>query len=72
MWLGSHSPQIAAFADTHLFIQKTTSANATYTSVKPLSSEERVREVARIISGENITPTALMNAQEMIATAKNS
>ena len=68
----THSPQIAAFADTHLFIQKTTSANATYTSVKPLSSEERVREVARIISGENITPTALMNAQEMIATAKNS
>ena len=68
----THSPQIAAFADTHLFIQKTTDQNATYTSVKSLSDEERIREVARIISGENITQTALMNAQEMIAAAKNS
>lgn len=68
----THSPQIASFADTHLLIQKTTAENATYTSVKPLSEEEKIREVARIISGENITPTALMNAKEMIDTAKNS
>ncbi len=66
----THSAQIAAFSDTHLFIQKTTGDNATYTSVKPLSDDERVREVARIISGENITPTALLNAQEMITNAK--
>ncbi len=68
----THSPQIASFADTHLFISKTTRDNATYTSVTPLSDEERVGEVARIISGENITATALMNAREMIDTAKNS
>jgi DNA repair ATPase RecN len=40
--------------------------------VKQLSSEEREREIARIISGDNISETALMNAREMIALAKNS
>ena len=68
----THSPQIAAFADTHLFIQKTTRMDSTYTSVKALSDEERVREIARIISGENITHTSLLNAREMISAAKNS
>ncbi len=68
----THSPQIAAFSDNHLFIEKKTGNNATYTSVKVLSEQEKVNEIARIISGENITQTALMNAREMIATAKNS
>jgi len=68
----THSAQIAAFADNHLFIQKNTGANATFTSVSALSEEERVREVARIISGDNLSNTALMNAREMIQQAKNS
>ncbi len=68
----THSPQIAAFSDNHLFIEKKSSGNATFTSVKTLDEKEKVNEIARIISGENITPTALMNAREMINTAKNS
>ena len=68
----THSAQIAAFADNHLFIQKNVKDDSTYTSVKQLSSEEREREIARIISGDNISETALMNAREMIALAKNS
>ena len=68
----THSAQIAAFADNHLFIQKNVKDDSTYTSVKQLSNEEREREIARIISGDNISETALMNAREMIALAKNS
>ena len=68
----THSAQIASFADNHLFIYKTTGQDATYTTVRPLYNEDRVREVARIISGDNITQTSLLNAQEMIQQAKNS
>ena len=68
----THSAQIAAFADNHLLIEKTTGDDATYTSVRPLDDEERVREVARIVSGDNISSTALLNAKEMIMATKNS
>ena len=68
----THSAQIAAFADNHLFIQKNTRDDSTYTSVTLLDETEREREVARIISGDNISQTALMNAREMISLAKNS
>ena len=68
----THSAQIAAFADNHLFIRKNTREDSTYTSVTLLDETEREREVARIISGDNISQTALMNAREMITLAKNS
>ncbi len=68
----THSAQIAAFADNHLIIEKTTSDDSTYTSVRPLTEEDRIREVARIISGDNISDVALLNAKEMIISAKNS
>ena len=68
----THSPQIAAFADTHLYIEKQTKDNATFTSVRQLEYKQRVEEIARIISGENITETAIQNAQEMLANAQNS
>ena len=68
----THSPQIAAFADTHLYIEKNTKGDATFTSVKELETEQRINEIARIISGENITATAIENAREMLAIAQNS
>lgn len=68
----THSPQIAAFADTHLYIEKNTAGDATFTVVRELKTEERVNEIARIISGENITVTAMENAREMLYIAQNS
>lgn len=68
----THSPQIAAFADTHMYIEKTTRGDATFTTVRRLGSEERVAEIARIVSGDNITETAAENAREMLAAAQNS
>ena len=68
----THSAQIAAFSDNHLFIQKNTRDDSTYTSVTLLSETEKEREIARIISGDNISATSLLNAREMILLAKNS
>ena len=68
----THSPQIAAFADTHLYIEKQTKGDATYTSVRQLDHKQRTEEIARIISGENITETAMQNALEMLTNAQNS
>ena len=68
----THSPQIAAFADTHLYIEKQTRGDATFTQVRQLDEKQRIEEVARIISGENITDTALQNAHEMLVNAQNS
>ncbi len=68
----THSPQIAAFADTHLFIEKQTKGESTFTTVRKLGTEERIAEIARIISGDNITETAAENAREMLSIARNS
>lgn len=68
----THSPQIAAFADSHLYIEKATDDKSAKTTVKKLTDSQRVNEIARIISGENITQTSLENAREMLDMAKNS
>ncbi|MDR0947719.1 MAG: DNA repair protein RecN [Ruminococcus sp.] len=62
----THLAQIAAQADNHLLIEKSATDTATYTEIKKLGTEERIREIARIQVGENITETALQNAREQI------
>ncbi len=68
----THSAQIAAFSDNHLLIKKTSDDKATYTNIQALSNEEKEKEIARIISGDNITSTSLENAKEMILNTQNS
>jgi len=67
----THSPQIAAFSHNHLKIIKETVGNNTFTRVESLSLDERKVELARIISGDNITETAINNAEEMINIANS-
>ena len=62
----THLPQIAALANTHLLIAKSERNGRTYTSVTPLDTEGRKRELARIIGGANITETTLKSAEEML------
>ena len=63
----THLSQLAVMADNHLLIEKQTRDDGrTYTSVHQLSFEERKREIARIMVGEDITDTALKNAEEML------
>lgn len=61
----THLPQIAAMADCHFEIEKNVEENGTVTSIHPLSEEESVRELARMLGGAKITDSVLANASEM-------
>lgn len=67
----THLAQIASFAQRHLFIEKFVDGGRTYTKVRPLSFAERVRELARINGGDNITDAMLTTAEEMLVNAGN-
>lgn len=67
----THLSQMAVMADNHLLIEKKTRDGRTYTSVHRLDFEERKREIARIMVGENITDTALKNAEELLLSSKS-
>lgn len=62
----THSPQIAAKASNQYLIYKENSKNSTNTKIKKLSQEERVNEIARILSGDNITEASINIAKEMM------
>ena len=62
----THLAQIAALADNHLLITKAQKDNATYTSVKSIIGDERIHEVARIMSGSDITENLYNTAKELI------
>ncbi|MDR2610277.1 MAG: hypothetical protein LBC58_02350, partial [Clostridiales Family XIII bacterium] len=63
----THLPQIAALADDHYLIEKSSDDNATYTTVTKADGETRVRAVASLIGGKTITPITLASARELIA-----
>lgn len=65
----THLPQIAAMADTHFHIEKTERDGRTYTKVTPLEREGRIRELARLHGGANITDTTLASAAEQLDAA---
>lgn len=62
----THSAQVAAYADCHFLIRKEVLNNKTYTNVTPLDNTGRIREIARIIGGVNITELQLQSAKEML------
>ncbi len=66
----THTAQVAAYAHQHLLIEKKVQDGRTYTMIRELSSDERVDELARIISGDQVTDTARANAREMLLLAQ--
>ena len=66
----THLPQIAAMADTHFEIDKTTSGGRTYTRITKLDLEGRKNEIARLSGGENVTAAALSSAAEQLKAAQ--
>ena len=62
----THSPQIAGKAQQQFFIKKEIENNFTETKVHELNIEERIREIARIISGDNITEASINHAKEIM------
>lgn len=66
----SHLPQVAAMADTHLYISKVTHKGRTKTSVKSLSEHDKIKEIGRMISGVEITDLTREHAKELLHLAK--
>ncbi len=62
----THLAQIAAVGDEHLLIEKTSDGGHTFTNVKPLSYEEKISEIARIMSGTELTEKLYNSAKELI------
>lgn len=62
----SHLPQVAAISDHHLYIEKKEQDDRTTTRVTELDGESRIKEVARMISGVEVTPLTLEHAAELI------
>ncbi|WP_242415847.1 DNA repair protein RecN [Sphingomonas panni] len=65
----THSPQVAARGDRHLLIAKAHDGTVTRTGVRPLSSDERREEIARMLSGAEITDEARAQARRLIEPA---
>ncbi|MFD9893009.1 DNA repair protein RecN [Amycolatopsis sp. NPDC059027] len=67
----THLPQVAAYADQHLVVDKGTSGGVTRSGVKTLEQPERVRELARMLAGMDGTETGRAHAEELLAAAES-
>ena len=65
----THLSQIAAAAGTHMLIEKSVAEKNTYTTVRELKGDDRVREIARIMSGSQISDSVLSAAREMLSNS---
>ncbi|MGC2249310.1 MAG: DNA repair protein RecN [Acidobacteriaceae bacterium] len=65
----THLPQIAAFADQHFLIEKQEHGGRTKTGVRQLSKDQRRQEIARMLSGAQVTETSLKHAEQMLKTS---
>ncbi|QHL87209.1 DNA repair protein RecN [Nibribacter ruber] len=68
----SHLPQMAAQGDTHYFVYKEDRADRTISRIRQLSHEERVKEIAQMISGANPSENAFQSAKELLAISATS
>ncbi len=66
----THLPQIAAFADQHLAVEKREKDGRTQTRIRVLDDRSRTHEVARMLSGAKVTDTSLQHAAQMIAGSR--
>lgn len=62
----THLPQVASLSKNHLKISKSIKDNRTYTSVKELNLDEKIYEIAKMISGDKVTESQLKYAKEMV------
>lgn len=66
----THTPQVAAYADTQLLIEKHVREGRTFTEIQPLNLEQRVQVIARMVSGDKISDASLANARELIERSR--
>ncbi|MFE2347767.1 DNA repair protein RecN [Kitasatospora cineracea] len=68
----THLPQVAAFADRHLVVEKTNDGIVTRSGVKTLSDEERVRELSRMLAGLEDSELGRAHAEELLEAARTA
>ena len=68
----THLPQIAGLADHHYEVKKTDDKIRTSSSIEKLTDEGRVREIAKLMSGEKVTKASIQGAQELMGINFNS
>ncbi|KAK1185942.1 DNA repair protein RecN [Streptomyces sp. NBS 14/10] len=66
----THLPQVAAFADRHLVVEKTNDGAVTRSGVKAMEGEDRVRELSRMLAGQEDSELARAHAEELLETAR--
>ena len=64
----THLPQIARYGDHHFKIGKHVRRGRTRTTIEPVTAEERIREIARMLAGDQVTHTTLAHARELLTT----
>ena len=62
----THLPQIASKGNEHFFVYKADEAKKTITKIRKLNKEDRVMEIAKMLSNENPTSAAIKNAKELL------
>lgn len=68
----THLPQIASFADRHLTIRKAVQKGESFTTVTTMQGDERIHELAEMITGKDVSETSLAQARELLALATGS
>lgn len=68
----THLPQIAAKGRAHYFVYKEDTDDRTVTRIKPLAKDERVKEIARMLSGASLTQASMANARDLLKNKKPS
>lgn len=66
----THQPQVASLADHHFLVEKQAAKNRTEIRIKELSKTEKVEEIARMLTGKEITETARRHAKEMLSASR--
>jgi DNA repair protein RecN (Recombination protein N) len=68
----SHLPQVAAFADSHFLVHKVSKENRTESTISKLSQRASEEELARLLSGDEVTQSSLANARALVKKARES
>ena len=67
----THLPQIAGLSDYHFAVEKKKAGDRVVSSIRILKGEERIKEVAKLMSGEKVTEATLSSARELMGLSKN-
>ena len=66
----THLPQIAALSDNHYFVSKKVNDGKTFTGIRMLTRDDKIREIAKMVGGDEISDVTIENASEMVRFAE--